>query len=311
MQATQALDYYEFLQISPNADSDTVHRVYRFLASRYHPDNPESGDPEKFYLLKSAYDVLSDSAQRAKYDSARLRNEPEKQPMSTCVDFMDNLDGELNRRLAVLAVLYYRRRSNPYNPEVGLPEIEKRMGFPRDYLDFTTWYLTRKGYITKADNSDFSLTAEGVDFVESQRSHIPVLNKLLTSGNEAAVSAAAEAGIASLDTPITVPPPEAEATTEPIAESQAPEINAAAGAPSITEPDTATSKRNGPAIPGLAAITISEVMPKSLSPTDKVVMVGKAIFKDRRTNAKERRTGATDWRTTKVERRATARDRRA
>jgi curved DNA-binding protein CbpA len=297
MQATQALDYYEFLQISPNADSDTVHRVYRFLASRYHPDNPDSGDPEKFYLLKSAYDVLSDSAQRAKYDSARLRNEPEKQPMSTCVDFMDNLDGELNRRLAVLAVLYYRRRSNPYNPEVGLPEIEKRMGFPRDYLDFTTWYLTRKGYITKADNSDFSLTAEGVDFVESQRSHIPVLNKLLTSGNEAAVSAAAEAGIASLDTPITVPIPEAPATAEPAAES-----------PSV---DESATKRNRPAIPGLASITISEVMPKSLSAGDKVVMVGKAIFKDRRTNAKERRTGATDWRTTKVERRATARDRRA
>lgn len=311
MPTTQALDYYEFLQISPNADSDTVHRVYRFLAARYHPDNPESGDPEKFYLLKSAYDVLSDSAQRAKYDSARLRNEPEKPPMSTCVDFMDNLDGELNRRLAVLAVLYYRRRTNPYTPEVGLPEIEKRMGFPRDYLDFTTWYLTKKGYITKADNSDFSLTADGVDFVESQRSHIPVLNKLLTSGNEAAVSAAAEAGIASLDTPIPMPPPDATAATEPVAES-APATTAEPVTPSVAEPATpTTSKRNGPAIPGLASITISEIMPKSISASDKVVMVGKAIFKDRRTNAKERRTGAPDWRTTKVERRATARDRRA
>jgi curved DNA-binding protein CbpA len=300
MQATQALDYYEFLQISPNADSETVHRVYRFLASRFHPDNPESGDPEKFYLLKSAYDVLSDSAQRAKYDSARSRNEPEKQPMSSSVDFMDNLDGELNRRLAVLAVLYYRRRSNPYNPEVGLPEIEKRMGFPRDYLDFTTWYLTRKGYVTKADNSDFALTAEGVDFVESQRSQIPVLNKLLTSGNEAAVSAAAEAGIASLDIPIHVPAAAPEAT--------APDTSAQ----SVAEPAShANSKRNGPAIPGLASITISEVMPKSISASDKVVMVGKAIFKDRRGNAKERRTGAPDWRTSKVERRSSARDRRA
>jgi len=60
------------------------------------------------------------------------------------------------------------------------------MGFPRDYLDFTTWYLTRKGYITKADNSDFTLTAEGVDFVETQRVNIPVLNRLLTNGNEIA-----------------------------------------------------------------------------------------------------------------------------
>src|SRR5690349_8920843 len=29
-------DYYEFLQISPSADQETIHRVYRFLAARYH-----------------------------------------------------------------------------------------------------------------------------------------------------------------------------------------------------------------------------------------------------------------------------------
>ena len=33
------IDYYEVLQISPNADPDTVHRVYRLLAQRFHPDN--------------------------------------------------------------------------------------------------------------------------------------------------------------------------------------------------------------------------------------------------------------------------------
>ncbi len=52
-------DYYEFLQISPNADPDTIHRVYRFLAVRLHPDNPDTGVAEKFFLLKQAYDVLS------------------------------------------------------------------------------------------------------------------------------------------------------------------------------------------------------------------------------------------------------------
>ena len=57
------------------------------------------------------------------------------------------MDGELNRRLAVLAVLYYRRRTNPSFPEVPLSEIEERMGFPRDYLDFTLWYLQKKGYV--------------------------------------------------------------------------------------------------------------------------------------------------------------------
>ena len=185
LEATKTLDYYEFLQISPHADTETVHRVYRYLAARFHPDNPDTGDPEKFFLLKTAYDVLSDQDRRSEYDRDYEREAPERTPLSDSVDFMDQVQGELNRRLAVLAVLYYRRRANPFDPKVSLAEIEKRMGFPRDYLDFTTWYLSKKGYITRADNSDFSLTAEGVDFIETQRVKIPVLNKLLTTGNVA------------------------------------------------------------------------------------------------------------------------------
>jgi curved DNA-binding protein len=176
------VDYYEFLQISPNADADTIHRVYRFLASRLHPDNPESGDAEMFHLLKVAYDVLSDPNARADYDGKRKAEPDGQNPYSAQVDFMDTLDGELNRRLAVLAVLYYRRRTNPHLPEVGLGEIETRMGFPRDYLDFTIWYLSKKGYVTKGDSAMLALTADGVDFVETQRGNLPILNKLLTSG---------------------------------------------------------------------------------------------------------------------------------
>jgi hypothetical protein len=183
MLETRALDFYEFLQISPNAEPDTIHRVYRFLAARYHPDNPVSSDPEKFALLRLAYDTLSDPDRRAEYDANYQRESAGRPPLSTTVDFMDDIEGERNRRLAVLAVLYYRRRANPYAPEVGLAEIETHMGFPRDYLDFTTWYLLRKNYITRADNSDFTLTAEGVDYVETERVHIPVLNKLLTDGS--------------------------------------------------------------------------------------------------------------------------------
>jgi curved DNA-binding protein CbpA len=175
------IDYYELLQISPRAGSDTIHRVYRYLASRFHPDNQRSGNAETFRLLTAAYDILSDPARRAEYDTHWEGTH--NAPLSTSIDFMDSIDGEANRRLAVLAVLYFRRRANPNAPEVSLSEIEKQMGFPRDYLDFTTWYLVKKRYVTRADNSDFTLTADGVDFVETQRASLPVLNKLLTNGN--------------------------------------------------------------------------------------------------------------------------------
>jgi curved DNA-binding protein CbpA len=177
------IDYYEFLQISPHADAETIHRVYRYLAGRLHPDNPESGDPEMFRMLKAAYDTLSNPSRRAEYDSACRKEAKEEPPLANSIDFLDSIEGEQNRRIALLAVLYYKRRANPRFPEVSLAEIERRMGFPRDYLDFTTWYLTKKGYVSRADNSDFSLTAEGVDYIESQRGNLPVLNRLLTDGS--------------------------------------------------------------------------------------------------------------------------------
>jgi len=176
------MDYYEFLQISCNAEPETIHRVFRFLAARFHPDNPETGNVEAFTRLKQAYDVLSDPERRARYDAASKKDMNQSGALFTSIDFMDDLEGELNRRLALLALLYIRRRTTPTIPEVSLAEVEERMGFPRDYLGFTTWYLRNKGFITRADNSDFALTAEGVDFVELQRAKLPILNKMLTSG---------------------------------------------------------------------------------------------------------------------------------
>ena len=200
-------NYYEFLQISTNAEPDTIHRVFRFLAGRLHPDNPETGDAEKFFLLKQAYDVLSDPVRRAEYDAAGEKEAPQADPISTSIDFMDNIEGELNRRLAVLALLYFRRRTTPSTPDVSLMEVEGGMGFPREYLEFTTWYLQKKGYITRADNSAFTLTAEGVDFVETQRANIPTLNKLLTSGAGPFATGGVEARKASTspNKPIVVP----------------------------------------------------------------------------------------------------------
>jgi hypothetical protein len=184
------IDFYELLQISPNADSETIHRVYRYLAARLHPDNSVTGDATKFQLLSAAYDVLSHSSRRREYDASRQGITV--RPLSSSIDFMDQLEGEINRRMAVLAVLYYQRRMSPHSPDVSLAVIEERMGFPRDYLDFTLWYLVRKKFINKADNADYSLTADGVDFVEKERVALPVLNGLLTSNTGTVTEAMVE-----------------------------------------------------------------------------------------------------------------------
>src|SRR6266496_1797904 len=79
--ASEEIDYYEFLQISPRAELSTIQRIYRFMASRFHPDNPETGDPEKFYLLKRAYEILSDPDRRAAYDASREKREVRANPI--------------------------------------------------------------------------------------------------------------------------------------------------------------------------------------------------------------------------------------
>jgi curved DNA-binding protein CbpA len=215
--AGSEIDYYEFLQISPKAEFSTIQRIYRFLASRFHPDNPETGDSEKFLLLNRAYEILSHPESRAEYDAGRETHEVRQNPIFETSEFVNGIDGEVNRRLGVLSLLYNKRRGNPENPRVSLYDLEKRMGWPREYLDFTTWYLRSKQYITREDNSDFALTALGVDYVESNYVKIPMLHKLLNSGARTATSSKPSRG----NQP---PNPQREPLVRQLGEAQAGEV---------------------------------------------------------------------------------------
>lgn len=62
-------DYYEILGVSRNAKKEEIKRAYRRLARQYHPDiNKESAAEERFKEINRAYEVLSESETRAKYD---------------------------------------------------------------------------------------------------------------------------------------------------------------------------------------------------------------------------------------------------
>ncbi|MCL2099409.1 MAG: molecular chaperone DnaJ [Oscillospiraceae bacterium] len=64
-------DYYETLGISKTADEAEIKKAYRNLAKKYHPDvNPDDKAAEKkFKEVNEAYEVLSDSDKKARYDA--------------------------------------------------------------------------------------------------------------------------------------------------------------------------------------------------------------------------------------------------
>lgn len=65
-----AEDYYSTLGVPRSASSEDIHKAYRKLARKYHPDmNPD--DPkakDKFQQVQGAFDVLNDPKKREMYD---------------------------------------------------------------------------------------------------------------------------------------------------------------------------------------------------------------------------------------------------
>lgn len=165
--ATQP-DHYEVLQINPSAEPETVHRVYRMLAQRFHPDNQETGNADRFRQLTAAYEVISAPERRAQYDIVYASMAQQRWRLidagtSPETDF----EAERVTRLTVLEVLYTARRVQPVSPGASPLELEALTGRPREHLEFTIWYLSQKRLVVRSDNSILTITADGVDHLEN------------------------------------------------------------------------------------------------------------------------------------------------
>ena len=160
-------DYYEILQISPTAEPETVHRVYRILAQRYHPDNRETGDVEMFRALTEAYQVLADPERRAAYDVQHREHRRLIWKIFDQSHAAQGAEAERRKREGILALLYRKRVLQPDLPAMTLRDFEELLGVPKEHLEFSLWYLKESQYIQRTDNGRHTITLKGVDLAES------------------------------------------------------------------------------------------------------------------------------------------------
>jgi curved DNA-binding protein CbpA len=162
------VDYYELMQVSPNADEDTIRRIFRHLAKKCHPDQPH-GDPERFRLLVEAHDILTNPEARSAYDLKHQRFWETKWKLASDASEGRGFSDDKDVRERLLSLYYVQRRSRMQNPGLGEMEAARLMRIPIELVEFHIWYLKEKGWIERLDNGLLAITAPGVDEVEKDR----------------------------------------------------------------------------------------------------------------------------------------------
>jgi curved DNA-binding protein CbpA len=162
-------DHYILLGIEPNADSETIQAAYVRLAEKYHPDNPDTGDEEKFEALNLAYEVLSDPTLRAGFDKIKGVDHESGNPKFSGTGFFHALAQGALLRSAVLCILYDRRRIKSFKPSLSMRHLENMLYVTADELNFTLWYLKQRGLVINDDKSSMEITVEGMDYLEKNQ----------------------------------------------------------------------------------------------------------------------------------------------
>jgi curved DNA-binding protein len=164
--AARFVDYYEMLQLSPNASASTVHRVYRFLAQQYHPDNKETGHEETFKQILEAYRVLGDPQTRAAYDIHYAAGRRARWKMFNHLLAVQGVEAEKKKRQGILELLYKKRICEPDHPGLTVMEIEDLLGCSREHLECSLWYLREAAFARRTDDGKWAITIKGFDQVE-------------------------------------------------------------------------------------------------------------------------------------------------
>ena len=66
---TLTQNFYDILELHPDATPDEIRHAYRRIVKRVHPDTRQSGATTQFHTVQQAYETLSDEYRRQAYDA--------------------------------------------------------------------------------------------------------------------------------------------------------------------------------------------------------------------------------------------------
>jgi hypothetical protein len=147
---------------------------------RYHPDNQDTGNPEKFTRIVKAHKILSDPETRAAYDVSYEDNRATTVKLFEETTNPDGYEGDKRVCEGILSVLYVSRRRDAERCGLGIVQLERLLACPAKHLEFHIWYLKEKGWVQRLENGMFAITAAGVDRVMDQESMLLRKDRLLS-----------------------------------------------------------------------------------------------------------------------------------
>src|SRR5579872_4664511 len=155
-------DHYAVLGIEPSSDMAQITAAHARILEE------SRWEQEKIDAANSALEILSDPMLRKQFDKLKGANQDDR-PRFTGLPFFEALGRETRLRVAMLCVLYDRRRTKPFTPALSVRQVENTLHANEEELNFALWYLKQKGMVGQDDKSSLLITVEGMDYLEDNR----------------------------------------------------------------------------------------------------------------------------------------------
>ena len=182
------IDYYDVLQVTPGCDAKMLEAAFHHFAKLYHPDRPDTADPDRFHAANEAYRILRDPQQRADYNKLYVRNGGDLGKHQWGADAAEDSAAadDAEDHAKILMLLYQKRRENAQDAGVVAFYLQNLLQCSDEHFEFHKWYLKEKGYIVLTEQGTLAITIQGIDHVISLSRTAKAEKKLLEQRGDVA-----------------------------------------------------------------------------------------------------------------------------